>query len=66
MDLYRMTSADEVLDLGFEEYLSGDAVITIEWPEVAREILPNDTLHVKLTSLENPNERLIQIGEPND
>ena len=41
MDLYRLSDPDEVLALGFEEYLATDAVIAIEWPDRADELLPS-------------------------
>jgi tRNA threonylcarbamoyladenosine biosynthesis protein TsaE len=61
MDLYRLSSPDEVLDLGFEEYLAENGLIAIEWPDRAGDILPEDTVHVHLNALELPNERSIQI-----
>lgn len=36
-DLYRMKNFQEVLDIGLEDYLSQDAYIFIEWPQI---ILP--------------------------
>lgn len=34
-DLYRLRDVSELYDLGFEEYLSGNAYVFIEWPELA-------------------------------
>lgn len=34
VDLYRL-SGDDVDDLGLEEYLEGDSVLVVEWPERA-------------------------------
>ena len=39
LDLYRLTSLEEVVDMGFEEMLEEDCVTVIEWPEVAEELL---------------------------
>lgn len=40
-DLYRLSQADDLLDLGFDEYLRGDGVTVIEWadriPELGRD-----------------------------
>lgn len=48
-DLYRLDSVDEVLDLGFEEYLDTSAFCLVEWPEVARELLlPSETCWVRV------------------
>jgi tRNA threonylcarbamoyladenosine biosynthesis protein TsaE len=32
-DLYRLSDPDELMELGFEEYLHGDGVALVEWPE---------------------------------
>lgn len=32
-DLYRLSSEDELLDLGFDDYFHGDGVALVEWPE---------------------------------
>lgn len=39
MDLYRIEQQEELLDLGFEEYLDQGRYVFIEWPEHALEIL---------------------------
>ena len=33
LDLYRLESIEEALDIGIEEYLDGEAYCLIEWPE---------------------------------
>lgn len=49
-DTYRLKNIDEFLDLGFDEYLSLGGVCVIEWAERVAEVLPADTLFVKLTA----------------
>ncbi len=39
-DLYRLKSPEELLDIGFEEYLDQARYVFIEWPERAREFMP--------------------------
>jgi len=46
-DLYRLKSAREMGELGFEDALAEGAVL-VEWPERAPEALPPDALHVRL------------------
>ena len=53
-DLYRLDSLEEVMDIGFEDYLDSGALCLIEWPEKVLDILPDDTVHVKI----NVNEDL--------
>jgi tRNA threonylcarbamoyladenosine biosynthesis protein TsaE len=45
-DLYRIKSAEEFYDLGYEEYLYGTDYCFIEWPEKAEMLLPVDTVKV--------------------
>ena len=46
-DLYRLKSARELEELGFEDALTDGAVL-VEWPERAPEALPPDALHIRL------------------
>ena len=40
-DLYRLKSVDELLGIGFEDYLYQDAYVFIEWPELGLPFLDN-------------------------
>lgn len=63
-DLYRLTSLDEVLDMGFRDTLSDLETITIiEWPEVVEELLIEFKDRLKRIYFEylDENERLIKI-----
>jgi tRNA threonylcarbamoyladenosine biosynthesis protein TsaE len=61
VDLYRLTSAEEVLDLGWQEMLSEkDAIMIIEWPELVEDLLPAETIKIKFEYLEE-NVRKINI-----
>lgn len=56
-DLYRLESAAEALDIGFEDYLDGDNICLIEWPDRAEELLPEHTLRVELSLLPDRSRR---------
>ncbi len=43
-DFYRLTSEDDIVELGFEEYFYGDGVCVVEWSERLAELLPADVL----------------------
>ena len=44
-DLFRLSGADELFDIGFDDYLSRDGVCIIEWFENAEDAYqPNGTL----------------------
>ena len=48
IDLYRIRSEKEAVDLGLEEYLPGDGVTVIEWPDRIPTLLPPQTRHWEL------------------
>lgn len=61
-DLYRLEKADEVWELGFEEALDGGAAL-IEWPERIADILPPETLVIRLSSARSGRTALVRGGE---
>ncbi len=48
MDLYRIESADELWELGWEELGSSSEIALVEWPERAGELLPEDRWEIEL------------------
>lgn len=61
-DLYRLESAEETLDIGFEDYLDSGDVCLIEWPDRAEELLPLHRLNVAITLLPD-RSRAITVEE---
>lgn len=59
IDLYRLTTASEVLTFGLEDYLSGPGISLIEWAEGANQFLPPDHLIVELYHLEETKRRIV-------
>jgi tRNA threonylcarbamoyladenosine biosynthesis protein TsaE len=59
IDFYRIKKVEEAFDFGIEEYFSGNSYCFIEWPELAEQILPPETVRVKITVGENE-ERIIE------
>ena len=49
LDLYRLRSLGEAVDIGLEDYLYSGAYCFIEWPDIAEPLLPEDTCHVYIT-----------------
>ena len=47
-DLYRLETAEEVVELGWEE--AADGLALVEWPEQAGRFLPRQRLDVRLTA----------------
>lgn len=50
-DFYRIRHADEVRDLGFDDYLRSGCFCLMEWPELVEELLPEDIVRVTLSEL---------------
>lgn len=64
-DLYRMKTENEILDMGFKDYLNDYAVILIEWPEHIERQLPAKTIKIHLShSAESESRRWIKIEKP--
>lgn len=57
-DFYRITSADAVQRLGFDDYISGDGICIIEWADRFPQLLPEQ--HVLITfALKSEMERTL-------
>lgn len=47
-DVYRLSSEDDMYDLGYDEYLFGDGVCLIEWPERIMGLLPDYAVFIEI------------------
>ena len=61
MDLYRLHGEDDVLAIGWEDYLSEGAVFVIEWPERAGSLIPSTARHVVFRHLDGEERREISF-----
>ena len=57
MDLYRLHGEDDVLAIGWEDYLSEGAILVVEWPERAGSLIPPTAKHIVFTHLEGEEDR---------
>lgn len=63
MDLYRLQSEDDVLAVGWEDYLAEGAILVVEWPERAGSLIPAGARHVRFTRPgDSDDARRIDIG----
>lgn len=60
IDLYRIKNTEEILSIGFDEYLYGGGVCLIEWAEKAEGQLPENLIKIELETI-SQNERKIRI-----
>ena len=62
MDLYRLHDADDVLSIGWEDYLSRGAVLFVEWPDRAGDLIPATARHVRLALGDSEDARIIEFA----
>ena len=62
-DMYRLDSADELFDIGWEDYISRGAVCVVEWSENVEEAFFGDEIIVTIAKL-GDTEREITIYKP--
>ena len=60
-DMYRLGGADELFDIGWEDYLARDGVCAVEWSENVEEALEEGTIRIDIRRGENDNQRRISI-----
>ena len=60
-DLYRLEDAEELDNIGFEEFLGGDGVAVVEWPDRFPAEMPLEHIRVELLPRENDQERVVRI-----
>ena len=61
-DMYRLSSAEELFDIGWEDYLARGAVCAVEWSENVQDAFWGDEIVVRIEKT-GENERRITIGE---
>lgn len=60
-DLYRLRDRSELEGIGFAEYLDSGSYCFVEWPELARELLPADAVRVRMKALPT-GDRTIELA----
>ena len=61
MDLYRLHGEDDVIAIGWEDFLAEGAILVVEWPERAGALIPAEAKHVVFTHLEGEESRRIEF-----
>ena len=63
LDLYRLSSPEELLGIGFLDFLNAPNIVVVEWPERAESLMPADAWHVWFEQGDAPNGRVIKISQ---
>jgi len=58
IDLYRIDTTEEVIELGLEDYLYGGGVCVVEWAEKALAMLPAEHLLIEMSFLSDTSRSL--------
>lgn len=61
-DMYRLGSADELFDIGWEDYLSRGAICAVEWSENVREAFNGEELTVSIEKLDDTRRKITIEG----
>lgn len=48
-DVYRIFDADEMLEIGFDDFLYGDGISIVEWANQVSDLIPNDSIWITIT-----------------
>ena len=63
VDLYRLTSKEEVLDIGLPEMLQEPhSLVLIEWPELAMDLLPEDVVELHFKTVDENTRHIVVKG----
>lgn len=60
-DLYRLSSSDELFDIGWEDFLRRGGICAVEWSENVTDALEPDTVFIDIRRGETPDSRVITI-----
>ena len=61
-DMYRLGSADELFDIGWEDYLSRGAVCAVEWSENVSDAFSGDEIKLTIEKIDDTSRRITIEG----
>lgn len=63
IDLYRLDSAEQLTNLGWDDILGSHSLVLVEWPERGGERIPSDHLPIDLDYVpDDPSRRILLAG----
>ena len=63
-DMYRLSSADELFDIGWEDYISRGAVCAVEWSENVEGAFRGDEIKVRIEKTGENSRKIVIEGGP--
>lgn len=61
-DVYRLENADELIDLGFDEYFYGNGVCIIEWADKIEKMIPQERIVIDIEKGSAQDERIVRVS----
>lgn len=61
-DVYRVNDPDEIVAIGFDEYIFGDGVSVIEWANYIEDLIPVESLTINIEKLPDMGETYRRIS----
>lgn len=61
-DVYRLMEAEELYEVGYEDYLREDGVILMEWANIVESELPEEYIRLELRYTEKEDQREIALS----
>jgi tRNA threonylcarbamoyladenosine biosynthesis protein TsaE len=62
-DFYRINKLEEVVDLGYEDYVYSGSYCFMEWPEKIEQLLPHDFVYIRIIMGPEKGQRVITTEE---
>ena len=60
-DMYRIEDVSELMNIGFDEYIYGEGVCLIEWPEMVDGEIPTSAIQIKINKCLNKGDEYRHI-----
>ena len=60
-DMYRLGSSDELVDIGWEDYLARGGVCAVEWSENVTDALEEDAIFVEIRRGASEHQRIVSV-----
>ena len=56
-DMYRITDADDLFSIGYDDYIGTDAYAIVEWSENIEDFIPEDKITVTIERMPDGDEK---------
>lgn len=61
-DVYRLCDAEEIYEIGYEDYINNGGITLIEWADIIQEELPKEYIRIYFEYTDNESERYVEVN----